>query len=355
MTSNCRREWVIRHMVTPTRSTRPQLEPLKFILAGLLLVSLYGVYCDVAQTEGPRKEEAGANPRYSLPPEILARPFRFVGEVVPLDRPDVRARIVAQINVLLLDARSVLTLWLEKHSASGWIFEEIFHQEGIPRDFVWLAPILSRMKRTGWRWHQGGVWALQKPCASDKGMRMATDDWHDDRMDLELSTRCFASRIRSLRKDLGQGSWLMPVAAYVTSRKTIEELKERWKPRSYWDLPLSDNAEYLIPRWIALSIISSHRQEYGLKFKAPPPLTFDQVTGVILLKDLPIGEIARMIGVPARVILELNPKIKPSAGVFSAKVDGKRAVHTIAAPRGKGWVLVNKLKKEGFLGSAPKH
>jgi hypothetical protein len=78
------------------------------------------------------------------------------------------------------------------------------------------------------------------------------------------------------------------------------------------------------------------------------------VTGLVLTKDLPIAEIARMTGVPSREILELNPRINPSTGLFPAEVSGKRQPQSIAAPRGKGWVLVNHLKKAGYLAPAGK-
>ena len=38
-----------------------------------------------------------------------------------------------------------------------------------------------------------GWWALEKPCAASDGVEMQEDSWHDDRMDLDLSTRCFAA------------------------------------------------------------------------------------------------------------------------------------------------------------------
>jgi hypothetical protein len=183
---------------------------------------------------------------------------------------------------------------------------------------------------------------------------MEQDAWHDDRLDLELSTRCFASRLKDARKELGGASWLMTAAAYVTSTKTIQDLRKRWNTDQYWDLPLPENAEDLIVRWIALCIINGHREVYGLKFKDVAPFTFDQVTGLILSKDLTVAEIAHMTGAPPREILELNPRIKAAMPVLPAKAHGKSVSHTIAAPKGKGWVLVDKLKKGGYVAESPK-
>jgi len=117
----------------------------------------------------------------------------------------------------------------------------------------------------------------------------------------------------------------------------------------YWDLPLPENADTLIARWIALGIIDADRNYYGLKVQGDPPLTYDQITGLVLAKDLLIAEIARMTESPPREILRLNRKIKASQGRFPASVNGKQLAHSLAVPKGKGHELVDKLKKNGYL------
>jgi len=327
---------------------------VKYVFSALVGLLVCLCPCDDLPAQGPKKQGEAADPRYSLPESVLNKPFRFAQELIPLDRPEVRCRIRSELNLLLIDARAVLTVWLTEESRRAWILDEVFQKEGIPNEFVLLAPIVSRMKRPGWKGSDGGIWALEKPCSSEQGVAMSSDDWHDDKMDSELCTKCFATQIKELRKELGDRGWLLTVAAYLSSKQTVKELKQKWNAESFWDLPPVDNAETLIPRWIALGIINSHRAAYGLKLKAPEPLVFDQVTGVVLAKDLPVAEVARMTGVPPRVILELNPKIKPSTGMFGAKAGGKPYVHNIATPRGKGQALMEQLKKDGFLAQEAK-
>jgi len=286
--------------------------------------------------------------RYSLPPTLLRQPFRFAGEVIPLQRADVKARIISQVNFLLLDARSVLSNWLTERSRYSWIFRESFAKGGVPEEFASFAPVLSGLSRPGVRSSAAGVWYLEKPCGPDEGVEMSEDAWHDDRLDFELATRCFASRIKAIHKEVGSG-WLMAAAAYVTSAKTIQELQQKWETRSYWDLPLPDPAEDLVVRWMAFSIISAHPETYGLRMKPVRPLTFDHVSGLVLAKDLHVADLARIVGVSPRELLDLNPQIKASSGVLPALVGGKPYSHSIAAPKVKGWVVVDVLKKEGYI------
>lgn len=304
---------------------------------------------------GPQKESPAKCSRYSLPQAVAGNPFYFADELVPVQRPDVYSRILFQTNFLLLDARSVLTDWLSEKSKYAWLFEELLAKEGIPKDFVWLAPIMagaslkSQTRQTGLGW-----WSLEKTCNSTDGVEMSEDTWHDDRLDLELATRCFAAKIKQIRHDLGDAGWLMTAAAYMSGQSTVQDLMRRWNTREFWDLPLPDPAEELVVRWIALKIIAANRGYFGLNFRDASPLVFDQVTGLAFNKDLPVAEVARMVGLPSREILELNPKVKPSSGVFPAQIKGKAQIHSIAVPKGKGAILLEKLKAGGYVSEAPK-
>lgn len=304
---------------------------------------------------GPVKEAKEKCSRYALPDSVLKKPFYFAGELIPVQRPDVHARILRQVNFLLLDARSVLTEWLVEKGKYSWLFHETFSKEGIPPDFALLAPILARSSlKSAYRPAGAGWWGLDKPCSNSEGVEMTEDSWHDDRMDLELSTRCFAAKMKKTRSELNTPSWVTAVAAYVTSVKTIDDYRTRWNSDQYWDLPLPDLAEELVARWIALGIINSNREAFGLRFRDAAPFTFDQINNVSLAKDLPVAEMARLTSVSSRKIMELNPKVRSSSPVFPATANGKSALHTMAAPKGKGEVLLQGLRKEGYVAAEKK-
>lgn len=306
--------------------------------------------------QGPSKAEpSSVHTRYGLPAAVLKGPFHFAGETIPISRADVQYRILSQVNFLLLDARSVLTRWLADKSRHAWIFETVLAKEGVPRDLVLLAPVLTGRKSAGPS-RSGGVgwWTLSELCKAGDGIEMAQDSWHDDRWDPDLSTRCFALKLKAIKKELGDTGWLMTVAGYLASTKTIQALEQKWNTTVFWDLPLPDDAEELVVRWVALGIIDGNREHFGLKVKEAPPIAFDQISGVVLSKDLSVAEIARLTDTPPREILELNPKIRHGRAVFPSSVDGKPATHSLAAPRGKGQTLVKKLKEAGYLEKSAK-
>ena len=320
------------------------------ICIGMVLVSLTTLAMNQVMAEGPRRNNGPVCARYSVPPSLLKQSYQFAGETIPLDREDVRIRIRDTMNFLLMDARSVLTRWIIEGGRRQWLFEEILTKEGIPTEFVWFAPVISgngtsspnRLPGVGW-------WAIETPCSSREGIALSKDSWHDDRLDLELATKCFAMRLKAIRKELGTNSWLMAAAAYVTSTKSMLGYMEHWKTKNFWDIPLPETAEQLVLRWIAVCIIQSNAEALGLTIRQPKSLTYDSVTGIVLQKDLPISRMAQFIHTPVRTVLALNPKIKSSFGKVPAKVNGKRIKHSLATPRGKGWTLVKQLKKNGYL------
>ncbi len=325
------------------------------ILIVVIVLFLAQALAEPVEARGPQKEPSLSCVRYSIPPSVLEKPFSFAGRIVPLQRPDVQSRIVFQINFLLLDARSVLTDWLSDKNRYSWIFEEIFVKEGIPKDFIWLSPIISGANLKSQSRQAGvGWWSLEKVCSASEGVAMSEDTWHDDRMDLELSTRCFSHTIKDIRKELENSDWLITVAAYMLGRNTVKEAMKKWNTRDFWDLPLPEPAEELVARWIALKIIVSEKQYFGLDFKESHPFVFDQVAGIRLSKDLPVAVVARILNMPARELMELNPKLRPSSGIFPAEVKGTPVVHSISVPRGKGSLLLRELGKEGYIAVPPK-
>lgn len=317
------------------------------ILGALVAPSMGAAALEAA---GPRQEVSPTQARYSIPPQLLEKPYRFAGEVIPLDRSDVRGRVRSEINFLLFDARSVLLSWLVEKGKYSWIFDEIFGKEGIPKDFTLLAPALSGMSaKSSSKLPGTGWWAIDKPCAKADGVVMFKDTWCDDRLDIELSTKCFASRLKAARKDLGTQSWLLAAAAYVTSTEQIKQLTKKWDSSDYWDIPLPDNAEEMIVRWVALGIIDADKEAFGISARPAAALTYDQVSGLLLTKDLSVADVARFTNTPARHIIQLNPKIKPNAGKFPALVKGQRFSHSVAVPKGSGRLLVQELTKNGFI------
>ncbi|MDQ1238590.1 MAG: rane-bound lytic murein transglycosylase, partial [Thermodesulfobacteriota bacterium] len=246
-----------------------RLKPCMLVFfACCLLWPLSGTFVLLTATasaaDSPQVSETATSVRYSLPEDVPRKPFSFAGEIVPFQRSDVRYRVGSQINFLLLDARSVLIEWLIRRDVPVQLIQQILEKEGVPPEFVFFCPVLAGLTRNDQKASGAGIWHISKPCDKADGVEMQEDSWHDDRMDIELATHCFASRIKSLRSQIRGGSWIMAAAAYVTSPNTGSDAQGNWDATSFWDVPLPPNIEQLICRWIAFTIIHGHERFYHI-------------------------------------------------------------------------------------------
>jgi len=314
------------------------------------LGDLEPIVSSVGAADAQRSPQPSVTFRLTIPEDVLEKPFSFAGEIVPFQRSDVRYRVATEIDFLLMDARSVLIGWLMSRQFPVQIVQPILAKEGVPAEFSLFYPVLAGLARNEQKPSPAGIWQISKPCDKTEGIEMGEDSWHDDRMDFELATRCFAARIKSLRGQIRGESWIMAAAAYVTSASTVSEAQGKWDSNSFWDVPLPLHAEHLICRWIALAIIYSHQKYYQINIPQQPPLLLDKVTGLELSRDLSVAEIAFMLGIPAREVLSLNTKLKHSLGMFPALSGSKKLNHTIYVPKGKGAMLVKKLQESGHVG-----
>ena len=114
---------------------------LRIILLGLLFLGS-GKMC-IAQTPYLNHVVSTDGLRYRLPPQVEKSGFRFAGQDVPLHRPEVRSRVLKEINYLLLDRRSRVFYWLTRSDSLKPVIGPILKKYEIPQEFIFLAAIES--------------------------------------------------------------------------------------------------------------------------------------------------------------------------------------------------------------------
>ena len=81
--------------------------------------------------------------RYGLPPQIDRGGLVIAKTVVPIQRKDVRDRIVKEINYLLQDRRSRVLVWLARSDSFRPVMEKILRKYDLPVEFLYLPAIES--------------------------------------------------------------------------------------------------------------------------------------------------------------------------------------------------------------------
>ena len=326
-----------------------------FLHTGLIVIAVLLLQGTGETLAGAAEKCDGyARSDYVLPNAVVKEGLSFAGIPIPLNRKEVRQRVHEQVNVLLMDRRSKLMEWFDRMAASGPTIKKVLADEQVPADLLYLAVLVGEMLPNE-KNRSGGVgwWALAAP-KTKKKQKLApwvtTDDW-DDRKDPILSTRIACSMLKASCPKSGQPDWLLAISAFVDGADRVEEVLAKAPGYSYWDLVMPTYAEVLIPRLIALKIIDTHRAFYGVQVSPKPPLGYDFLGRLPLLKDLPLHVVAKWCGTTPRYIWELNPGVNAMNGILP-KADKKHpAGFPLRVPTGMGENVRRWLVKEGYLPS----
>lgn len=301
------------------------------------------------------------SPRKGFPQDVTEAGLVFCGERVPLERADVRHRISYQIDYLIGDFRTTTGIWLKRKGRYGIAINTVLRQEGLPEEFSLLpalesgfsSAVVSPSMALGW-------WQFVKPTArlsqtvnSELNWKLQVDDWKDDRRDLTVSTRSAAKYLKWIRLKLGENgvpaSWLVTAAAYNAGLTETRRRMRAYNTPSYWDIKLPKETEDYVPRWIALFIVDTHRQDYGFEVPKIDPLRFDTLEGIQLEKDLPVSLLATVTGTSVRFMREINASLDGKVKAFRSVRDKKVLTHTIHVPEGCKDLVLETLKSLSYL------
>jgi len=206
--------------------------------------------------------------------------------------------------------RKNFQIWLERSARYLPMMKEVFAEQGLPQDLVYLAMIesgfnnkaLSRAKASGqWQFMEG----------TGKAYGLSNDWWRDERRDPEKATRAAARHLADLYR-MFDGDWYLALAAYNAGAGKIGRAIERYGTRDFWQLThgsyLRKETKDYVPKMLAGLTIAKHPERYGFTDLAyHEPLAYE-VAELDSVTDLEI--IADLAGSDYETIKKLNPELK---------------------------------------------
>jgi len=289
---------------------------------------------------------------YILPQDIQKQGLTFADIKIPLDRREVALRVVDQVNYLLMDRRAGIMECLDRMAIFGPTILSILKDERVPADLLYISALLSDLLPNT-RTKAGGVgwWALganKDKKNSSSVPWIVTNDW-DDRRDPVLSTRIAINILQRLLRNTTNSDWLLAIAAFADGADKIDPIVQKAPGFSYWEMVMPPYSDVLIPRAVALKIIDTHRQFYGVDVPPLPPLPHDFLDRLKLVKDLPLYVVAKWCQTNPRSIWELNPGVEPSTGVLPKPDSRSPSGFPLRVPKGMGNDVRKLLIREGYL------
>jgi membrane-bound lytic murein transglycosylase D len=187
---------------------------------------------------------------------------------------------------------------------------------GIPEELSWLPLVESGFKVSALsRARALGLWQFI-PSTGYK-YELNRDEWIDERMDIEKSTRAAISYLKDLHGMFGD--WLTVLAAYncgegrvlrVISRQHVNYFDRFWD--LYHQLPY-ETARY-VPRFLATLAIIKNPQEYGMDLGSPSP--HEDLGTYELVKtnrSMRLSDIAARLEQPEELLVCLNAELRHRA------------------------------------------
>tara|TARA_B100000575_G_scaffold294661_1_gene312827 strand:- start:2546 stop:4579 length:2034 start_codon:yes stop_codon:yes gene_type:complete len=226
----------------------------------------------------------------------------------------------------------VMEKWRERAEVYKPMMLEIFREEGLPEELVYLAFIESGLNPTARSWASAvGMWQFISATARIYGIEI--NWWVDERRDPEKATRAAARHLKDLYNVWGD--WHLAMANYNISPRGLNRaitraggVKDYWAAYPY----LPRETRGYVPGFIATTMINLSPEDFGFQTNYDQePYSYEtvEVDGLISLELL-----AEAMGLPTEVLKEYNPELlrwaTPPGSKYSLKVPVGKANYLLA-------------------------
>ena len=259
----------------------------------------------------PTKEENEAykqliNGEYRIFAMPLPDKIDFAGEVVPLERADVRESLDRELlvntywhsNTLLAIKRSYR--WFP-------VIEPILKANEIPDDFKYLAVIESALSNATSPSGAKGFWQFLEDTGKEYGLEIT--EQIDERYDVEKSTQAACHYLKDAFDRYG--SWAMAAASYNMGMGGLQRQLGRQNQQAYWDLLLNEETARYVYRILAMKEIFNHADQYG--FVMRPAELYEPLSYEVYAVDTAVANLASFAneqGISYKLLKWYNPWLR---------------------------------------------
>jgi membrane-bound lytic murein transglycosylase D len=220
------------------------------------------------------------------------------------------ASVEAHIDYFNTRIRDKFELWLSRSGRYLPLMREIFRENNLPEDLVFVSLIESGFNPYAYsRARAVGPWQFMR--ATGKHYRLRIDEWIDERRDPIKSTYAAAAYLKDLYAMFN--SWPLALASYNAGEGRVGRAMKRSKADDFWDLRttryLHPETRNYVPKFMAATIIAKNPEKYGFNLNYHEPLRFDEV---VVDRPTDLKLIAKTAGVSYEEVKELNPELKQS-------------------------------------------
>ncbi len=216
--------------------------------------------------------------------------------------------VLRLLNFYQNRGRKIMEEGLQRSGMYVPLFREIFREEGVPLDLVYMAHVESHFKPNAYsRAKARGLWQFMLGTGRVYGLRR--DWWIDERSDIVKSTHAAAQHLKDLYERFG--NWDLAMAAYNVGSRRIERVRRRYGKLDYWTMVkrrmLPRETRSFVPSILAAIIIFRNPERYGFFVEPDPPLQFETID---LKEQVDLQVVAEEIDVRVADLFALNPELR---------------------------------------------
>jgi membrane-bound lytic murein transglycosylase D len=241
----------------------------------------------------------------------LLREIGPVSTTVPMT---INRLVEASITYLMREPEKHVHSWMARSDTYLPMIEEIFAEEGVPDELKYLAMIESGLNPRARSWARAvGMWQFISATGRHYGLRV--DNWIDERMDPEKSTRAAARHLKDLYNMFGD--WHLALAGYNYSpgklRRHVRRVERNLdRKATFWDVYryIPRETRNYVPMFIATALVLSQPDVFKIeKTDHGPTYEYHHVPVYGMLS---LQKVAEMTDSNVATIRALNPELRRS-------------------------------------------
>jgi membrane-bound lytic murein transglycosylase D len=228
---------------------------------------------------------------------------------LPYDVPIVlNASVESHLDYFNTKSRDRFQLWLNRSGRYVPLMTQIFRENGLPEDLVFVSLIESGFNPYAYsRSHAVGAWQFMKGTGRKYGLRI--DRYIDERRDVVKSTHAAAAYLKDLYAMFN--SWPLALASYNGGEGRVGRAMKRTNAEDFWDLRatrhLHPETRNYVPKFMAATIIAKNPGKYGFAPEYDKPLVYDEV---VITRPTDLRVLAKVASVTYGELKHLNPELR---------------------------------------------
>ncbi len=240
---------------------------------------------------------------------------------------DLNNEVLSFLNYYSNTIKDKFQTGIRRSGAYTDMMKQIFREEGIPENLVYVAHVESSFKPFAYsRAKAKGIWQFIASTGRKYGLRI--DWWIDERSDPEKAARAAAAYLKDLYAMFGD--WNLALAAYNAGEGKIQRALNRTGCKDFWCIAktryIRRETKNYIPAIHAAILIANEPQKYGFIKNYDEPLQYDKVE-IDSPTDLRV--IAKCSETTAEEIKKLNPAL------YRMQTPPGYPAFTVSIPSGK--------------------